>query len=77
MSKARLDGITLNYEETGSGFPLIFCHEFGQNAEGWENQVKFFSDYYRVITYSARGYPPSDIPNAKNANPENNNLVIL
>lgn len=64
MSKARLDGITLNYEETGSGFPLIFCHEFGQNTEGWENQVKFFSNYYRVITYSARGYPPSDIPNA-------------
>ena len=63
MSKAQLDGITLNYEETGSGFPLIFCHEFGQNAEGWEDQVRFFSNSYRVITYSARGYPPSDIPN--------------
>ena len=62
MSKAELEGITLNYEENGSGFPLIFCHEFGQNAEGWEHQVKFFSKYYRVITYSARGYPPSDIP---------------
>jgi len=62
MSKAQLEGITLNYEENGSGFPLIFCHEFGQNAEGWEHQVKFFSKYYRVITYSARGYPPSAIP---------------
>ena len=26
MPTARVNGVTLYYEETGSGFPLIWCH---------------------------------------------------
>ena len=28
----------------------------------WEPQMRFFSRAHRCITYSQRGYPPSDIP---------------
>ena len=56
------DGVRLYYEETGSGFPLVWCHEFAGSFESWEAQVRFFSRRYRVITYNARGYPPSDVP---------------
>ena len=30
--------------------------------ESWEQQVRYFSHRYRVITYNDRGYPPSDVP---------------
>ena len=62
MPKATLPNITLAYEEAGSGFPLIWCHEFGGSMESWQAQVSFFARRYRVITYNARGYPPSDVP---------------
>ncbi len=62
-NKAPVNGIELYYEEAGSGYPLIFCHEFAGDLRSWEPQVRHFSRHYRVITYNARGYPPSDVPN--------------
>lgn len=56
------DGVRLHYEETGSGRPLVFVHEFAGDHRSWEPQVRHFSRRYRCITYAARGYPPSDIP---------------
>jgi pimeloyl-ACP methyl ester carboxylesterase len=57
------DGVQLYYEETGSGLPLIFLHEFGGHYLSWEPQIRYFSRRYRCITYAARGWPPSDVPN--------------
>jgi pimeloyl-ACP methyl ester carboxylesterase len=56
------DAIKLYYEETGSGKPVIFVHEFAGNFRTWEPQVRYFSRLYRCITFNARGYPPSDVP---------------
>jgi len=56
------DGVSLYYEETGSGSALIFLHEFGGHYLSWEPQVRYFSRRYRCITYAARGWPPSDVP---------------
>jgi len=54
--------IELYYEDTGRGFPLIWCHEFGGDYRSWEYQVRYFSRRYRVVTWNYRGYPPSDVP---------------
>ena len=62
MPKAHINGIQLYYESTGEGFPLVLAHEFAGDFRSWEPQVRFFSRRYRVITYNARGYPPSDVP---------------
>jgi pimeloyl-ACP methyl ester carboxylesterase len=56
------DGVALHYEETGSGAPIVFVHEFGGDLRSWEPQVRYFSRMYRCIAYNARGYPPSDVP---------------
>ena len=56
------DGVKLYYEETGSGIAIVFVHEFAGDYRAWEPQVRFFSRRYRCITYNARGYPPSDVP---------------
>jgi pimeloyl-ACP methyl ester carboxylesterase len=55
-------GVKLYYEETGSGPPIIFCHEFAGDYRSWEPQVRYFSHRFRVITFNARGYPPSEVP---------------
>ncbi len=56
------DGIRLHYEETGTGTPLIFVHEFAGDHRSWEPQLRHFGQRYRAISYAARGYKPSDIP---------------
>ena len=56
------DGVSLHYEEAGSGTPLVFVHEFAGDGRSWEPQMRFFSRRYRCIAYNARGYPPSDVP---------------
>ena len=62
MPKADLNGVGIYYEESGEGFPLVFAHELAGNTSSWKAQVSYFSRRYRVITYNARGYPPSDVP---------------
>ncbi|MGP1254511.1 MAG: alpha/beta fold hydrolase [Kiloniellales bacterium] len=56
------DGVKLYFEEAGSGAPLLFVHEFAGDWRSWEPQMRHFSRYYRCITFSARGFPPSDVP---------------
>ena len=56
------DGVNLYYEEAGSGVPIVFVHEFAGDYRSWEPQMRHFSRRYRCVTYSARGYLPSDIP---------------
>ena len=55
-------GAKLYFEENGRGYPIIFVHEFGSDIRQWEAQVRYFSRAYSCITYNARGYPPSDVP---------------
>jgi pimeloyl-ACP methyl ester carboxylesterase len=56
------DGVRLWYEDTGTGVPIVFVHEFAGDHRSWEPQVRFFSRRHRCIAYAARGYPPSDVP---------------
>ncbi len=56
------DGVTLHYEEAGSGTPMVFVHEYAGDHRSWEAQMRFFSRRYRCIAYAARGYTPSEVP---------------
>ncbi len=56
------DGVRLHYEETGSGHPLLFLHEFAGDHRSWEPQVRHFARRYRCLTFDARGYLPSEVP---------------
>jgi pimeloyl-ACP methyl ester carboxylesterase len=56
------DGTKLYYEEAGAGTPVIFVHEYAGDYRTWEPQMRFFSRSHRCVTYSQRGYPPSDVP---------------
>lgn len=62
MPQAMVNGLKLYYEEAGRGTPLLFVHEFAGDYRSWEDQLRFFTRRYRAITFSARGYLPSDVP---------------
>ncbi len=57
-----LDGTRLYYEEVGAGSAVIFVHEFAGDYRTWEPQLRHFARSHRCITFSQRGYPPSDVP---------------
>jgi pimeloyl-ACP methyl ester carboxylesterase len=56
------DGVRLYFEETGSGHPVIFVHEFAGDLRSYEAQMRHFGKRYRAIAFNARGFPPSDVP---------------
>jgi len=62
MPHANVNSVDLYYEDTGTGFPVVFCHEFAGDYRSWDPQVRAFGRLYRCITYSQRGFPPSSIP---------------
>jgi pimeloyl-ACP methyl ester carboxylesterase len=71
MPTTAVNGVELYYEDTGSGFPVVFCHEFAGDHRAWEPQVRAFDRLYRCITYSQRGFPPSTVPTAPDAYSQN------
>src|ERR1700751_3410923 len=56
------DGVRLYFEETGSGRPLIFVHEFAGDIRSFEPQLRHFGKLYRAVGFNPRGFPPSDVP---------------
>src|SRR5215831_11503433 len=56
------DGTRLYYEQAGEGSAVVFVHEYAGDWRTWEMQMRYFSRAHRCVTYSQRGYPPSDVP---------------
>src|SRR5262245_61863574 len=56
------DGVKLYVEAIGSGTPVVFVHEYAGDYRSWEPQMRHFCRQHRCVTYSQRGYPPSDVP---------------
>ena len=62
MPEIQANGICLFYETSGEGAPVVFVHEFAGDRRSWEDQIRYFSRRYRTVTYNARGFPPSEVP---------------
>ena len=56
------DGAKLYCEERGQGAPVVFVHEFAGSCRSFDAQVEAFSARHRCVSFNARGYPPSDVP---------------
>lgn len=62
MPQLRTDDITLNYEEVGSGDPVLLLHGLGSSLADWELQTPALAAEHRVITVDLRGHGRSDKP---------------
>ena len=54
MNTFKFNGISINDYE-GNGKPLIFIHAYPLCSRMWDDQVSYFKDKFRVITYDIRG----------------------
>lgn len=60
--QARINGITLAFNDQGTGFPIVFLHAFPLNRTMWMEQETALSTQFRVITIDLRGHGESDAP---------------
>jgi 3-oxoadipate enol-lactonase len=58
----RVNGITLAYDDRGTGLPVVFLHAFPLNRTMWADQVETLSSHFRVISVDLRGHGESDAP---------------
>lgn len=56
MSMKSLRGISIGYDEYGSGVPLVLLHGHPFNRSMWEDQRAPLGSHCRVITPDLRGY---------------------
>lgn len=56
----------LSYREYGSGFPIIFLHNFLSDARAWQSQIETFSKEYRCIVPEFWGHGNSGLLNEFN-----------
>lgn len=54
MKNFKLNGLNIT-DYGGSGHPLIFIHAYPLCNRMWDEQVNYFKNQYRVITYDIRG----------------------
>jgi pimeloyl-ACP methyl ester carboxylesterase len=63
MPSLVVNGTLLEYEECGSGEPLVLVHGSASDHRTWQEQKTAFSAKYRVIAYSRRyHWPNAPIP---------------
>jgi 3-oxoadipate enol-lactonase len=58
----KVNGVSLYYEEVGSGPPLLLIPGLGQSRIAYATVAPLLADRYRVITFDNRGTGRSDVP---------------
>jgi pimeloyl-ACP methyl ester carboxylesterase len=61
MSRARLNGIEIDYDVSGSGAPVLLSHGYSATRRMWDGQHRAFNDY-RIISWSMRGHGHTESP---------------
>ncbi|MGK5640935.1 alpha/beta fold hydrolase [Streptomyces sp. URMC 126] len=62
MAYAHVNGVTLHYEDEGTGPALLFLHGWGTSGRVWGAQLPAFVPDHRVVTVDWRGCGRSDRP---------------
>lgn len=59
MPALNVAGTTLDYDEQGSGEPLVLVHGSASDRRTWDRQYERFGESHRVISYSRRYHWPN------------------
>src|SRR6266540_4648318 len=62
MSRARLNGIEIDYEVSGDGPPVLLSHGYSATRRMWDGQHQALGDAYTVISWSMRGHGQTESP---------------
>ena len=64
MKSTRANGLTIAYEDRGSGPPLLLLHGFSLDHSMWAAQVAGLERQYRLIVPDLRGLGETEAPSA-------------
>src|SRR3989304_2677396 len=56
MPTTTVNGLAYDYEEKGSGLPIVFAHGLTFDRHMWDHQVEALSPRYRCIAYDFLGH---------------------
>src|SRR3979409_2521969 len=62
MSRARLNGIEIDYEVSGSGPAVLLSHGYSATRRMWDGQHRALEGRYTVISWSMRGHGETESP---------------
>ena len=78
MPRIPINGIEMDYQEYGEGDAVVFLHGAGGNLLSWWQQIPTFSEEYRCVTLSHRGFGHSyDVPDGPGVTAFVDDLVAL
>jgi len=79
MATAKINGVNLYYELTGSGRdPMVFVHGSWVDHQSWELVAKELAKDFRVLTYDRRGHSQSErVIGQGNINEDVKDLITL
>jgi pimeloyl-ACP methyl ester carboxylesterase len=60
--KTQVNGITVGYDDRGTGLPIVFLHAFPLNRTMWAQQQAALRQRFRTISIDLRGHGESDAP---------------
>src|SRR5689334_17991310 len=60
--KTDVNGVSIAYDDHGSGPPIVFLHAFPLNRTMWAQQAAALSRHFRIISVDLRGLGESDAP---------------
>lgn len=73
MPSADVSGVSIYYEETGTGRPIVLSHGIPTDYRAWGGQIGPFSKENRVVSYSRRyAYPNKRDGDVTDSTVENN-----
>ncbi len=62
MARARLNGIEIDYEASGSGPAVLLSHGYSATRRMWDDQHRALGPRYRVLSWSMRGHGATESP---------------
>lgn len=62
MPKARVNGIEIDYQDTGRGRPILLTHGHMSSRTAWDGQHQALGGRYRVISWDIRGHGQTETP---------------
>lgn len=62
MPEVTVNDITIHYERSGSGRPVLLLHGLGSSAQDWENQIPALAPNFEVIVPDLRGHGRTSKP---------------
>jgi pimeloyl-ACP methyl ester carboxylesterase len=60
--KTHVNGVTIAFEDCGTGAPIVFLHAFPLNRAMWAPQIAVLSRRFRTVSIDLRGLGESDAP---------------